>query len=263
MDRETTGERKKSICIILAYNCANVLESTYKRIPARSVDQIVLVDDGSTDNTLLEAKRLGIPYYTHPNLGYGGNIKYSIQKSLELGAEYIVDLHGDGQYDPTAIPMALAKAREGYDLVLGSRFFDLKQPLKDGMSFARYFANIGLSTIERLVLGLSVTEFHTGFRVYTKHLAETVLLQNTSDDFLFGFEIIVQAHFCKLRIGEIPIRGNYKEEHTSISIPRSIIYAFQTFKVLALYLLAKAGVRTKLFGPPSIGRTVSRTQQTQ
>lgn len=254
MEEHTTVGEKKSICIILAYNCANVLENTYKRIPAQSVDRIVLVDDGSTDDTLLVAKRLGIEYYTHPNLGYGGNIKYSIKKSLELGAEYIVDLHGDGQYDPTAIPRALAKAREGYDLVLGSRFYDLKQPLKDGMSFARYFANIGLSSIERVVLGLNVGEFHTGFRVYTRHLAETVLLDNTSDGFLFGFEIIAQAHFCKLRIGEIPIRGNYHEEHTSISIPKSIIYAFQTFKVLALFLLAKAGVHTKLFGCRSASR---------
>jgi glycosyltransferase involved in cell wall biosynthesis len=251
MEEQSTVGKKKSICVILAYNCGSVLENTYKRIPVDSVDRIVLIDDASTDDTLVVAKRLGIEYYTHPNLGYGGNVKYSIRKCIELGAEYIVELHGDGQYDPTAIPSALTKAREGYDLVLGSRFFDLKQPLKDEMSFARYFANIGLSFIERLVLGLKVTEFHTGFRVYTKHLAETVLLDNTSDDFLFGFEVIVQAHFCKLKIGEIAVRGSYKEEHTSISIPKSIIYAFQTFKVLALYLLAKAGTQTKLFGGQS------------
>jgi len=248
MEAQRAGNEKKSVCVILAYNCASVLENTYKRIPVGSVDYTVLIDDASTDDTLLVAKRLGIPYYTHRNLGYGGNVKYSLRKCIELGAEYIIELHGDGQYDPAAIPRALAKAREGYDLVLGSRFFDLKQPLRYGMSLARYSANIALSFIERLVLGLRVTEFHTGFRVYTKHLAETVLLDHTSDDFLFGFEVIAQTHFCKLRIGEVPVRGNYKEEHTSISIPKSIIYAFQTFKVLALYLFAKAGVRTKLFG---------------
>lgn len=241
------NDKKKSICVILAYNCAGVLENTYKRIPVGSVDRIVLIDDDSKDDTLAVAKRLGIEYYTHPNLGYGGNVKYSIRKCLELGAEYIVELHGDGQYDPAAIPSGLAKAREGYDLVLGSRFFDLKQPLKDGMSLARYIANIGLSFIARLALGLRLTEFHTGFHVYSKHLAEVVLLDNASNDHLFSFEIIAQAHFCRLPIGEIPIRCDYKEAHTSISIPDSIVYAFQMIKVSLLYRLAKAGVKIKLF----------------
>ena len=242
-----SGEGKKSVCVILAYNCGHLLENTYRRIPSGSVDRIILVDDASTDNTLEIARRLGIESYTHGHLGYGGNVKYSIRKGLELGAEYIIDLHGDGQYDPGAVPLALAKAREGYDLVLGSRFFDIKQPRRDGMPWSRYLANIGLSAIERFVLGLPVTEFHTGFRVYTKNLAEAVALNVSSDDFLFGFEIIAQAGFCNLKIGEIPIRCNYKAEHTSISIPKSIIYAFQTFKTLALFLLAKASFRIKLF----------------
>lgn len=240
-------ERKTSVCVILAYNCAKQLENTYKRIPAGSVDRVILVDDASTDDTLEVARRLGIECYTHEHTGYGGNIKYSIRKGIELGAEYIVDLHGDGQYDPSVIPVALAKAREGHDLVLGSRFFDIKQPLRDAMPWSRYLANIGLSTIERFVLNLPISEFHTGFRVYSRNLAETVALENTSNDFLFGFEIIAQAGFCKLKIGEVPIRCDYKEEHTSISIPKSIKYAFQTFKTLTLYLLARAGFKIRLF----------------
>ena len=239
----------KSICVILAYNCGAMLEATYRKIPRESVDRIILVDDASTDNTLEVARRLGIETYTHGHLGYGGNVKYSIRKGIELGARYIVDLHGDGQYDPGAIPSALRKAREGYDLVLGSRFYDWRQPLRDKMSFARFFANIGLSAIERAVLRYPITEFHTGFRVYTRNLAEKVALDNTSDDFLFGFDIIVQACFWNLKIGEIPIRCSYREEHTSISIPKSIVYAFQTFTVLSLYLLARMGFRTKLFAP--------------
>ncbi|MCR4281294.1 MAG: glycosyltransferase family 2 protein [Candidatus Kaiserbacteria bacterium] len=242
-----SNESGKSVCVILSYNCGHLLGNTYKRIPPGSVDRIILVDDASTDNTLEIAKQLGIECYTHAHTGYGGNVKYSIKKGLELGAEYIVDLHGDGQYDPSAVPLALAKAREGHDLVLGSRFFDIKQPLRDGMPWSRYLANIGLSAIERFVLGLPVSEFHTGFRVYTRKLAETVALEETSDDFLFGFEIIAQAGYCNLKIGEIPIRCNYKAEHTSISIPKSIIYAFQTFKTLALYVLARVGLRVKLF----------------
>lgn len=239
----------KAICVILAYNCGNVLENTYRRIPKDSVDRIILCDDASTDNTVEVAKRLGIETYTHEHTGYGGNVKFSIRKGIELGADYIVDLHGDGQYDPTAIPLALAKAREGYDLVLGSRFLvDKTQPLKDDMSYARYLANIGLSAIERMVLRVQVTEFHTGFRVYTKRLADTVNLDATSDGFLFGFEIIAQVAFARLKIGEIPIRCSYKEEHTSISMPQSIKYAFLTFKTLGLYLAAKGGIKTQLFG---------------
>lgn len=241
------GSNGKAICVILAYNCGNVLERTWSRIPKEAVDRIILCDDGSTDNTVAEAQRLGIEYYTHVNLGYGGNIKFSIQKGIELGAEYIIDLHGDGQYDPSAIPAALAKAREGYDLVLGSRFHDIRQPLRDHMPLARYLANIGLSAIERFLLRVPISEFHTGFRIYTRNLAERVALHNTSNNFLFGFEIIAQAVYERLRIGEISIRCSYKEEHTSISIPQAIRYSFQTFRVLALFLLARAGVHTKLF----------------
>ena len=241
------ADAKKAICVILAYNCARTLENTFRRIPLETVDRIVLIDDASTDNTLEVARRLGIESYTHEHLGYGGNVKYSIRKGIELGADYIIDLHGDGQYDPGAIPLALAKAREGYDFVLGSRFVDRSQPLRDGMSWARYLANIGLSTIERVVLDLPLSEFHTGFRIYTKHLAETVALDATSDAHLFSFEIIAQARFCNLRIGEVPIRCGYKEEHTSISLPKAALYSLQTFKTLALFLLARAGFKIALF----------------
>ncbi len=244
---EIPSRGQKAVCVILAYNCGNMLESTYRRIPAGSVDRIIVCDDGSTDNTVEVAKRLGIETYTHPNLGYGGNVKYSIRKGIELGADFIIDLHGDGQYDPTAIPLALDKARAGYDLVLGSRFTDMLQPLRDKMSLARYLANIGLSAIERLVLDMSITEFHTGFRVYSRTLAESVALDESSDNFLFGFEIIAMARFANLAIGEIPIRCSYKEEHTSISIGKSIVYSFQTFAILALYLLARMGMKSKLF----------------
>ena len=126
------------------------------------------------------------------------------------------------------------------------------------MSYARYFANIGLSAIERIILNSSISEFHTGFRVYTKQLAEAVPLDTTSDDFLFGFEIIAQAIYYGVKVGEVPIRCSYKEEHTSISIKKSTIYAFQTFKILALFHLAKLGFNIKLFSRQ--GPTPSRIQ---
>jgi glycosyltransferase involved in cell wall biosynthesis len=245
---ETPG---KSLCVILAYNCAETLEHTYSRIPPDSVDHVILVDDASTDDTLRVAERLGIEHYTHPHLGYGGNVKYANRKGVELGYEYLVDLHGDGQYDPLTIPAAVAKAREGYDLVLGTRFVpDRKQPLRDGMSYARYFANLGLSKVERIALGSSISEFHTGFRIYTRKLVETIALDNASDDFLFGFEIIAQAVFWDLRIGEVPIRCDYREEHASMPIAKCVEYAFQTFWTLTQYRLARMGFKQKLFAAP-------------
>lgn len=241
-------KNNKAVCIILAYNCGAILENTFKRIPKTSVGEILLVDDVSTDNTIDEARRLHIPYITHKkNLGYGGNVKYSLKKAIELGAEYIIELHGDGQYDPAAIPAALARAREGYDLVLGSRFTNIRQPLKDGMSWVRYLANIGLSFFSRIVLGLPLSEFHTGFRVYAKNLVQSVAIEHTSNDFLFSFQVIAQARYCNLKIGEVPIHCNYKDHHTSITLRKSTIYAFQMFFTLLIYLLARAGVKTKLF----------------
>ena len=186
-------------------------------------------------------------YYTHEHAGYGGNIKYGLKKARESGAEYMVEIHGDGQYDPLFIPAAIQKMKEGYDFILGSRFTDFRQALADGMPWSRYLANIGLSFFDRLVLRVPLTEFHTGFRVYGRRLVESVNLEDTSDDYLFSFEIIVQARFCGLSIGEIPIRCNYKEEHTSISIKKAAIYSLQTFRILFLYLMARAGFLSRLF----------------
>lgn len=231
----------------MAYNSASMLEDIYARIPKDILDEIILVDDESVDNTLEVAKKLGIPFFTHPHRGYGGNLKFGLQKALERGGEYMVEIHGDGQYDPTVIPAALKKMREGYDFILGSRFTDSRQPLKDGMSLARYLPNIALSLIDRLVLGLKLTEFHSGFRVYSRKLLATTDFNKGSDDHLYSFEIIVLARYYNLRVGEVPVRGDYKKEHTSISIRKSILYAFQTFYIMLLYLLAKVGVKTEFF----------------
>lgn len=237
----------KSVGIILAYNSASMLEDLYARIPKDVLDEIILVDDASTDNTLEVAKKLGIPSFTHPHKGYGGNVKFGLQKALERGGDYMVEIHGDGQYDPTVIPLALQKMREGYDFILGSRFMIPKQPLEDGMSFARYLPNIILSFFDRLILGIKISEFHSGFRLYSRKLLTVANLDKSSDDHLFSFEIIVLAQYHKLRIGEVPIRCDYRKSHTSISIRKSIIYAFQTFYIILLYLLAKIGFKTNLF----------------
>ena len=238
----------KTIGIILTYNCAPMLENTWQRIPKELFDEIILVDDASRDNTMEVAKNLGIICLTHPHRGYGGNVKFGLEEAIKRGADYMVEIHGDGQYSPSFIPAALEKIKKGnYDFLLGSRFTNWKQALEDKMSLPRFLANIGLSFIDRLVLRLPLTEFHTGFRVYTKNLIQTVDLAKTSNDHLFSFEIIALAGFHNLSVGEIPIRCDYSGEHTSISISRSAVYSLQTMRVLFNYLIARLGFENSIF----------------
>ena len=241
------SENRKRIGVILTWNCAQFLEAIYNRVPKDIFDEIIVSDDGSTDDTMAVAARLGIKAFTHPHTGYGGNIKFGLRKALELGAKYMVEIHGDDQYDPKFIPRALEMMQEGADFLLGSRFVDIRQPLRDKMPLERYLANIGLSFIDRIVLQIPLTEFHTGFRVYSRRLIETVGLEDTSDDHLFSFQIIAKAAYCKLRVKELAIRCNYAQEHSSISIIRSIVYALRTCEVLGYFILAKIGFPSKLF----------------
>ena len=237
----------KSVGVILTWNCASLVEAIYNRVPKECFDEIILADDGSTDDTMAVARKLGVKCFTHGHAGYGGNIKFGLKKALELGADYMAEIHGDDQYDPSYIPRALQIMHEGADFLLGSRFTDIRQPLRDKMPLVRYLANIGLSFLDRLVLQIPLTEFHTGFRVYSRALIETVGLADTSDDHLFSFQIIAKARYCNLRIRELAVRCNYAQEHSSISIMRSVVYALRTFEVLFYYIVAKMGIKTKLF----------------
>jgi hypothetical protein len=167
---------------------------------------------------------------------------------MELGVDYMIEIHGDGQYDPSNIPAAIEKIKtERPDFLLGSRFTNIFSPLKDKMPLPRYLANLGMSFIDRLVLGLPLTEFHQGFRVYSRNLIDRVGLEGTSDDHLFSFQIIAKAAFCRLKVREIPVRCDYAGEHTSISLKRSVVYALQTFGVLGMYLVARLGFKSRLF----------------
>lgn len=246
MNQAKTG---KAIGIIMTYNCSHLLEDAYSRIPKESLQGIIIVDDHSKDweKTQSIAQQLGIPFFTHEHLGYGGNLRYGLAKAMEMGADYMVEIHGDGQFDPSVIPAALQKMREGYDFILGSRFIHMLQPLRDGMPLIRYCANIILSFIDRLVLWIPLTELNNGFRVYSRNLVQTLPLEAVSKNHLYSFQVIVQAVYFKLRIGEIFIRCDYKKEHTSISLGEAVIYAFQTFYILFLYILARLGFKIRLF----------------
>lgn len=240
---------KKVIGIILAYKAASSLDALYRSLPMGVLDEVIISNDDTGDGIEKIAEKIGIKCFSHPRLGYGGNMKYGIKKAIELGADYIAEIHGDGQYDPSYIGPALAKIKEDdkYGLVIGSRFVDIRQPLRDGMPLLRYCANIFLTTFDRIILGVKVSELHTGARVYNVEALKQIDPQSSSNDFLYSFEIIAQIVYKKFKIGEVPVRCYYTKEHTSISIKRSFVYAFETIGTLYYFVLAKFGIKSKLF----------------
>jgi glycosyltransferase involved in cell wall biosynthesis len=238
----------KAIGIVMTYNCSTLVEGLFAKIPQGCLDELIIVDDGSKDveATRAVAAKHGIPFFTHPHSGYGGNLKFGFEKALERGAEYMFELHGDGQFTP-AIPQALAELRKGADFVMGSRFTNMWQCLRDGMSPIRFLANLILSFVSRLVLRIPWTEFHSGFRGYSRRLVETTGLKTGSLNYNYSFELIVVARYRNLRFAEVPVRADYNADHTSISLRKSAGYFFMVFLVLTQYIFARMGFKSALF----------------
>ena len=252
LNKKTHASKKpKVIAVVLAYNCARMLPRAYERIPKELVDDIIVMDDGSKDNTSEVARRLGLKVFRHvPNRGYGGNLKEGLRRALALGADYVVEIHGDGaQFNPASIQYALKPMRERAQLILGSRFREPGKALANGMPLIRFIANRFLSFFDRIILGLPLTEFHTGFRIYGKKLLQRVPWQHNSNDYLFSFQIIAQAAYFKMPVSEIPVEADYRGEHTSHKLTGAALYAFQTFGILAQYLLAKTRIHTTRIFP--------------
>src|ERR1044071_17344 len=201
--------RPRIIAIILAYNCGSMLGRAYEKIPKDLVDDILVMDDGSKDNTSEVARGLGLKVFRHePNRGYGGNLKQGLLQARNLGADYVVEIHGDGgQFHPSALVPALDLMKKDVQLILGSRFQHPMQALRNGMPLIRFVANRFLSFFDRLVLRLPLTEFHTGFRIYGKKLLNTIPYEKNSNDYLFSFEIIAQAAYYRLPVGEVPVEA--------------------------------------------------------
>lgn len=247
---ESSVKARRVVGMILAYNCEGMVERAYERIPLNYFNDLFLTDDGSTDGTRAVAERLGIAVIGHtPNRGYGGNVKAGLRHARSLGADYVVEIHGDGaQFNPLAVKHAWPLMATGYDLILGSRFQQPRQALALGMPWSRWLANQALSFFDRLVLRLPLTEFHTGFRIYSRRLVDTLPWESTADNYLFSFQLIAQAAYYGLRVGEVPVEADYRGEHTSHHLPGAALYAIQTFGTLGQYLLARAGLRhTELF----------------
>ena len=241
--------QKKIIVIMPAYNASKTLEMTYSEIPKDIVDDVILVDDASRDDTAVKARELGIHTIIHPeNRGYGGNQKTCYREALSKGADVVVMLHPDYQYSPRLITAMASMVVSGhYDLVLGSRILG-GDARKGGMPLYKYVSNRFLTFVENLALGVKLSEYHTGFRAFSRAVLETLPLAANSDDFVFDNEMLAQAVYFGFRIGEISCPTKYFDDASSISFGRSVKYGLGVLATSLKFLLMKSGLaKSSLF----------------
>jgi len=235
-----------------AYNAASTLRRTVGDIPSGTVDQIILVDDCSRDNTVQVARDLGLTVIEHKqNRGYGGNQKTCYRHALDAGAEYIVMIHPDYQYDSRVIPLAVEILRLGIcDVVLGSRIRTRKEALAGGMPRYKYISNRALTIIENMALGQNLGDFHSGFRAYRRAVLETIPYDRNSDDFVFDSQFLAQAVHFGFKLGDIPVPVRYFDEASSINFRRSVTYGLATLNVLVKFWANRIGLtKNPLFQP--------------
>ena len=240
----------KIIVVVLpAYNAAATLEKTYKEIPFDIVDDVVLVDDNSRDETILKAQELGIQHIVkhEVNRGYGGNQKSCYTKALSIGADIIVMLHPDYQYTPKLIEsMAYMIANEVYPVAFGSRILG-KGALKGGMPMYKYIANRMLTLFQNILMGQKLSEYHTGYRAFDNQIFDKINIEANSDDFIFDNQMIAQIFYAGFEIGEVTCPTKYFDEASSINFKRSSIYGLGVIKVSIQYRLQKWGIKSKIF----------------
>jgi glycosyltransferase involved in cell wall biosynthesis len=239
-------KNKKVTVVLPAYNAAATLEKTYKEIPMDIVDEVVLVDDNSKDETMQKAKDLGIKHVIRHevNRGYGGNQKTCYNKALEIGSDIIIMVHPDYQYTPKLIEsMAYLIANEVYPVVFGSRILG-KGALKGGMPVYKYIANRILTLFQNILMGQKLSEYHTGYRAFDKKIFEKINIEANSDDFIFDNQMIAQVFNADFDIAEITCPTKYFDEASSINFKRSSIYGLGVLKVSVLYRLNKWGIYT-------------------
>jgi glycosyltransferase involved in cell wall biosynthesis len=242
--------RDRTVAVMPAYNAATTLRQTVADIPSGAVDEVILVDDGSRDETVAIARELGLSVYVHEaNLGYGGNQKTCYRKAIDAGADYIVMIHPDYQYDSRVIPLAVGILRLGIcDVVLGSRIRTRREALSGGMPLYKYIANRLLTITENIALGQNLADFHSGFRAYTRRVLETIPFERNSNDFVFDSQFLAQAVSFGFKLGDIPVPVRYFPEASSINFTRSLRYGLATLGVLARYGLHHCRVyRSPLF----------------
>ncbi|KPK98613.1 MAG: glycosyl transferase family 2 [Omnitrophica WOR_2 bacterium SM23_72] len=233
-------EGKRIIVVMPAYNAERTLESTFREIPRDIVDEILLVDDKSSDRTLEVAQRLNLEVFVHEkNKGYGANQKTCYQQALKKQADIVIMLHPDYQYPPKLITAMAGLITSGmFDIVLGSRILG-GMALKGGMPFYKYVSNRLLTFLENMLLGQKLSEYHTGYRAFSKEVLKDLPLLENSDDFVFDNQVIVQAVYAGYRIGEITAPSRYTAESSSISFKRSIVYGLGVLWTAVKFVLQK------------------------
>ena len=243
----------KIVIVLPAYNAGKTLLRTLAEIPDEYREHIILVDDASTDDTVKVAKEAGLIVFEHKkNRGYGGNQKTCYCEALKIGADIVVMLHPDHQYDATMIPdMVYPLLRKEADAVFGSRMLGGK-PLEGGMPYWKYLANVLLKACANIIFRRYLTEIHSGFRAYTRKYLETVQFEKNSEDFIFDTEIIAQGMANNLTFQEVPIVTRYFPEASSINFGRSVSYGFGILGVLLKFWLYRTGlVKIRQFLPNS------------
>jgi glycosyltransferase involved in cell wall biosynthesis len=233
-----------TVAVLPAYNASRTLERTLRDFPPNTVDHIILVDDQSKDGTADLAQQMGLTVYRHDrNKGYGGNQKTCYRAALDLGADFVVMIHPDYQYDSRVLSLAIGFIKlDICDVVLGSRIRTRREALSGGMPLAKYLANRGLTFIENVVLGQNIGDFHTGFRAYSRRVLEAVPFQNNSDDFVFDSQFLMQCVHLGYRLGDIPVPVRYFDEASSINFSRSTVYALRTLSTLANFVGHRMGL---------------------
>ena len=237
--------KPKVIVVMPAYNAEKTVEKTFKDIPQGCADEVILVDDASKDNTVSIAERLGIKTVRHEvNKGYGANQKTCYELALKDGADIVVMVHPDYQYDSRLTPYMVGLIKDGVcDVIFGTRVRTRKETLEGGMPVYKYISNRALTFIENIVLGQNLSECHTGFRAYSRRVLETIPYGNNFDNFVFDTQFLVQAVAFGFRIGEIPVPTRYFKEASQINIRNSIIYGLATLWTIFRFFLFRLGIK--------------------
>ena len=239
--------KKKIYGVVICYNSEPVIKDLYQRIDKELFDKIYFFDDNSTDNSYEVAKEFDWNVIKNQtNLGHGGNLKKAIKTAFEDGADYVLEIHADNQYDPNLILKAKHFIDQDYALITGSRFINKNPHLEEGMPFLRYLSNKVMSNFTRKLLSINLSEFHTGFKIFGKNFYNKVQFEHCSNNYLFSFQIILATKFFNLKYGEISISADYGDKVNSCTYYNGFIYLISNFVEIFFYLLAKSKIFTNI-----------------